>query len=456
VFGTILQTAADSIEVTWNLMPGYGGGFKLDKPEDNYFTNSLFYHYQLAGTFGPGNAGTRVFFAGDSVGHLGGWVEGAAMSAINAVVGVCSMVAHSGASLEFRDASVQFLLDPASNLFHQYKFLGGHEPEVTGLLEMHRLGSCSGDPRCPPSSWVFNGEVPTAAADDSFPSVSVSSDGNYAAVARRAGGVWLQRRDAVNGWQAPIQIPGITSIALPIALDSLPLVNGTSSQLQLLFIDGNSRNLFHGIRGADNTWSAFRSPWSNTASDCDIALDGQALQVVVKDSQGYLRHGIRFPDGSWSPLNYPPAPGGGYFLVQSVSIGCTSLNVDIATIAVTDNNGAVWVAMRFGKQPDGPWSPWEMLPAPAGVTAQATEVAVVVLDDDNQAQLVAAFGNDAVYTSTRYSTNGPSEGEWTAFRRVPYPIGGTGRVARDLCVTRLNGPCDPTFSTAIFADVYAA
>ena len=35
---------------------------------------------------------TNIFLSGDSVGHLGGWVEGAAMSAINAVVGVCSRI----------------------------------------------------------------------------------------------------------------------------------------------------------------------------------------------------------------------------------------------------------------------------------------------------------------------------------------------------------------------------
>ena len=71
------------------------GAFKVDKPGDNYFSSSLFYHYQLAH---PTNwyQGTDFFLSGDSVGHLGGWVEGAAMSAINAVVGVCSRLEHNG------------------------------------------------------------------------------------------------------------------------------------------------------------------------------------------------------------------------------------------------------------------------------------------------------------------------------------------------------------------------
>ena len=68
---------------------GIQGAFKVDKPGDDYFSSSLFYHYQLAHARNE-LQGTDVFLSGDSVGHLGGWVEGAAMSAINAVVGVCS------------------------------------------------------------------------------------------------------------------------------------------------------------------------------------------------------------------------------------------------------------------------------------------------------------------------------------------------------------------------------
>jgi hypothetical protein len=62
------------------------GGFKLDMSGDYYQSNLCFrYHTHAALRDAPDN---RVFLASDSYSHLGGWLEGAFMSAINAVAGI--------------------------------------------------------------------------------------------------------------------------------------------------------------------------------------------------------------------------------------------------------------------------------------------------------------------------------------------------------------------------------
>ncbi|WP_246541768.1 tryptophan 2-monooxygenase oxidoreductase [Collimonas antrihumi] len=67
------------------------GGFKLDVTGDYYQSNFCFRYHTHAKDAALGN---RFFLACDSYSHLGGWLEGAFMSAINAVSGI--VVAANG------------------------------------------------------------------------------------------------------------------------------------------------------------------------------------------------------------------------------------------------------------------------------------------------------------------------------------------------------------------------
>lgn len=457
VFGKYILTGTEPASVVWNAEAGFGGGFKLDKPEDNYFTNSLFYHFQQAHSrANPGAAGSRVFFAGDSVGHLGGWVEGAGMSAINAIVAVCSEIAFATGEIALRDQSVSFLLDPTSNLFHKYVFVQGQQVQYTGLLEMHRVGSEDGIASAPPSDWSLVGPLQPPAGNYLL-STAVSSDGNIVAMVRNDGTVWIQERDEFGAWSAAVMIDGLNSIE-KISIDSYERFNGPSQLVQLMAVAQNEI-ILHGIR-TNGLWSSFQQPYPTArASECAIVLDGVNLQFVLKDSNADLRHGIRYPD-NWTALGYPPGLNGTSNLkVASIAIGCTSLAVDLTTVAVIDFEGVVYVGTRYGAQ-GGNWSLWQRLEAPEG---PASRVALVVQDDSNHAQLIATYGSagpsgpNEVFSSARYAVVGPSVGTWTPLRKVPYPIGGKGRGVGTIAISRLprvSGTVAPPFSTMILADVY--
>ncbi|AXV80254.1 tryptophan 2-monooxygenase oxidoreductase [Ralstonia solanacearum] len=70
---------------------GTAGGFKVDGTGDHHQSNLCFRYHTHALNPGLGN---RFFLASDSYSHLGGWLEGAFMSAINAVAGL--VVAANG------------------------------------------------------------------------------------------------------------------------------------------------------------------------------------------------------------------------------------------------------------------------------------------------------------------------------------------------------------------------
>lgn len=74
---------------------GSAGGFKLDLSGDHYQSNFCFRYHTHAQHPELGN---RMFMASDSFSHLGGWLEGAFMSAVNAVAGV--ILAANGGKTE--------------------------------------------------------------------------------------------------------------------------------------------------------------------------------------------------------------------------------------------------------------------------------------------------------------------------------------------------------------------
>jgi len=74
--------------VIWQEEPMIFGGFKIDYPQQYYYTVQMVYQYQQADQL----ESTRVFLAGNNVSFQGGWIEGAMQSAVNAASAVLKVM----------------------------------------------------------------------------------------------------------------------------------------------------------------------------------------------------------------------------------------------------------------------------------------------------------------------------------------------------------------------------
>jgi len=74
--------------IDWQSEPAHHGAFKLNKPGKEASQQEVFYQYQ--------DASSGVVLAGDSVSHMGGWVEGAMQTGIHAA---CAIAMHLGGSV---------------------------------------------------------------------------------------------------------------------------------------------------------------------------------------------------------------------------------------------------------------------------------------------------------------------------------------------------------------------
>jgi tryptophan 2-monooxygenase len=70
--------------IDWQSTPYYYGAFKLNQPGQDAHVRDMFYDFQKAGQ----STDTGVYIAGDSVGFLGGWVENAFQTGLNAAAAV--------------------------------------------------------------------------------------------------------------------------------------------------------------------------------------------------------------------------------------------------------------------------------------------------------------------------------------------------------------------------------
>jgi len=92
-FAATVEAAIDPATtqvIDWQTRPYYFGAFKLNEPGQDPYVQSLFYDFQKAASVGPGEVppGCLVYLAGDSIGYLGGWVENALETGVNAAAGV--------------------------------------------------------------------------------------------------------------------------------------------------------------------------------------------------------------------------------------------------------------------------------------------------------------------------------------------------------------------------------
>jgi hypothetical protein len=72
------------------------------------------------------------------------------------------------------------------------------------------------------------------------------------------------------------------------------------NQLHVVMVDGG--RILHRLRkrnGTWNPWSSIAPPEGHTFLEASCACLGDALHVVIKDTNGFYWHDIRQTDGSW-------------------------------------------------------------------------------------------------------------------------------------------------------------
>lgn len=99
-------TAGTGQVVDWQNNPYFFGAFKLNQPGQDSYVASLFFDFLKAGQ----SSDTGVYLAGDSIGFLGGWVENAFQTGLNAAAGVAVSL---GGALTAPASSPFAQLDPA-------------------------------------------------------------------------------------------------------------------------------------------------------------------------------------------------------------------------------------------------------------------------------------------------------------------------------------------------------
>ena len=148
-----LATSSTAADWNWTTTPGVGGAVKLDRPGDDYFAASLYYQSRLATEdFSELRPWGRTFLAGDSVGHLGGWAEGAAMSALAATTAALWQVRKFNGD---QDAFVRSaaLIDPLTPKFHQWTTIGTFAKALPTWKAMTAVAPCGLPPRPPRWRW---------------------------------------------------------------------------------------------------------------------------------------------------------------------------------------------------------------------------------------------------------------------------------------------------------------
>jgi hypothetical protein len=182
------------------------------------------------------------------------------------------------------------------------------------------------------------------------------------------------------------------------------------------------RELYHGIRHIDGTWSSFNLFNLFTSHDVrttDCAAQGDSLHVVAVDG-GIISHTIRFGNGQWQQpavRGNPESTG----VVTSLAAANSAGNIHVLAV----QNGKLFHTIRWTST--GVWDPWNRVYNVSDVEKVA---AGVVASDLHVA--VATTGGSELHT-IRFS----GSGLWSALSSVEAQAGEVGRVY-DVALTGAN------------------
>lgn len=401
----------------WTRAVGFNGGVRLNRPNDGYFASSLLAQSQLALELeSEKQPWGRTFLAGDSVGYLGGWAEGAAMSALTATAAVLFQIRKSITDGNPGELNAQQLLNPRTMPFHRWEYVGAPMPGPGWLKSITAVRSPVEYSEQVPPRWRW--EVPVTTENEDLEDVAVAQNGRWmvaslekAAVSRHidpANGRWTQW-DLVTG-------PNFDRLAISA---SRPVPGASAGRPQLVGILNKERWLMHRV-GLD-----YHSEWGTVPVGAQVGADAaiavleepdpaRAHIVVLRQGDGIVLHSTRQADGSWASFLPVRSASGLTRRASRVAVAVGPVNHYLVLVCI-DNDGVVNVIGRDANPAIG-WTEW--MQAPNG-DLKALRISVASFPEiPGRVQIVALFSDGNVYyrlfevVGTRYKY------QW---RPMPYP-----------------------------------
>lgn len=407
--------------IDWNTVSGIGGGFKLDRPGGTYLTGCLFYQPMLAGleTERDIRPYSRVFLAGDSVGFLGGWAEGAAMSALNAVTAV--LVQCEKASGQKRTIRSRALVTDNEYSGFNLTSIGLLQPDLPRLKGSTWLPDCSQDQR-KPGSWRYEGGV-------EYPliMVGVSEDGGQM-IGKTAAPFGIAHRiinpNDPRDWSqwavVPNQVGNFDQLAdIAITCDA-PVGRPGAGPAQVVILA--TGDLWHTMRLNNDQWD----PWNTVSTPTSPLVKGTRCDIAAVRGSGVAfialigitnvpAFGIRNADRTWQ--DFQLIPGGRH--ATDIAVAASGLpHDDNVVFGWVEDFGEAVLAMR---RPDGTWTNRQELPLPAdaeGGPATITRISLVC--DAPGTGRITALCTDGNTYQRRFDVTNVDVGLW---RRAPFPLG---------------------------------
>jgi monoamine oxidase len=440
-----IRASASVRDVDWNTERQSNGGFKLDRPEDNYFSDSLFYHYSSAV-----QGGSRVFFAGDSASHLGGWIEGAAMSAVNASIAVCFMVGMADRQLQLRKDCAAVLAEEAVP-FHRWKSLDGDVPGPSGVHLMRRDVDLVDSSGAAPPDWRYSQHLwrqPVLA-------MSAAQSGEHVLFVDENERLLSTQGYLGRDWSLPAVVPGTTAFKPTCLSVASPRRRADSrpSVVSVMFVSEGT--MHHGLC-VYGTWTAFGVPWPDKVKRVALDVVGGDTQVIAVDANDELRYGFRYDDGHWTDFGRPQGPTSPTFKVLDAAVSCSGGGADATTFAVISlqSSHVYWV-----QRTRGVWGDWQDLhnPLVGSVGLVPRRIAVLSQDDTGfRKQMVALFSDGNLWSTSMKVEPPPLPPEpWTPWRKLPYPLSESAGTVGDIGLSERWDVPTGSLSSMVVAQVTA-
>ncbi|MFL6101703.1 MAG: flavin monoamine oxidase family protein [Actinomycetales bacterium] len=412
-----LLATTDQRDRDWNTTVGFNGGVKLNRPDDEYFAGSLLCQSQLVyERDSEKQPWGRTFLAGDSVGYLGGWAEGAAMSALTATAAVLYQVRKGIKDGNPGELGAAQMLDPNAAAFHTWTPVSAKTvtapPELKSLTAVRRAEDHS--EQMPPR-WRWD------ATDASnvlwgLTDLAVSQDGLWMTCSVDGTTTLWRRFDPRSGewgmW-ADIDVDGgLEGIA--VSASASRYVGRADAEAQAVgFSPG--MGLYHtadlGQHGFEPIDLGGWAPGDHAAiAVLDRPPPTSAHVVILRDDDAIL-HSIRDPQGNWAMWQSVPS-GTGHLLYGEAVALATCPGTEYLVLVYIDAHETVTV---IGRHWDTTWT--APVPAPNG-NLGAVRVSVVGMPETlGRVEIVADFSDGNVYHRL-FDVLGHDDYPW---RPVPYP-----------------------------------
>ncbi|MCX4528173.1 MULTISPECIES: M23 family metallopeptidase [unclassified Streptomyces] len=267
-------------------------------------------------------------------------------------------------------------------------------------------------------------EQPPAAPKQWRAQVAVESGGGIYHGVRNADRTWTAFGDVES--QGGEVPTGVRSIS----------ESGIDGDTHVLAVS-NEGKLYHTIRFADQSWGGFRDvhavagPLTNVTQVTSASIGGDLHVAVVADGSVY--HTIRYANGTWALFGKVDQPAGG--AVTKVAIAGSGSNLQMAALT----GGVLQHTVR---KADGSWTAWgnvsvETGAAAAGITS-IDDVALASTGAGDLQLVVAANGGTKQFHGARYGN-----GTWTGFNDLGSVVSGV--TVTDVAAAQVDGEMQAAF-----------